>query len=253
VRAASLALLIAGCGRVGFDAPSDGSDVDVASEPDLLVWLPFDDDPTDGADNRGAASTIASCLTSCPAVGNGVHAGAFVFDVASSLRLPRPPTLELTEATVMAWIRLDAVPLPGENFVIAGTAFGTTIKNTWEMFIHTTMNGVGPFVSTGGDANDGPFGSGPYVAILWTPPLGTWVHLAMTWKAGATQRIVIDGTTRMTDATFTVVYDTHDIVIGADEQMGGVENHWRGAIDDFLIIGRELSDAEIQSLAAGPS
>ena len=47
--------------------------------------------------------------------------------------------------------------------------------------------------------------------------------------------------------------DAMDIVIGADEQMGGVENHWRGAIDDFLIIGRELSDAEIQSLAAGPS
>lgn len=255
MRTAVLALLIAGCGRVGFDARTDRVDatVDSASTAEVLVWLPFDDDPIDGADNRGTTSTIASCLTNCPTLGTGIHAGAFVFGGIATLRLPRPTALELSEATVMAWIRLDVLPLAGESFVVAGTAFGTARKNTWEMFVYSTTNGTGPFVSTGGDANDGPVGNGPYVARTWSAPIGTWVHLAMTWKAGAMQRIVIDGTTQLTDVTFTVAYDMHDILVGGDEEMGAIQNQWRGAIDDFVIIDRELSDAEIQSLAAGPS
>lgn len=49
--------VFAACGRVGFDPSVTRTDGSLGS--DYLVWLPFDDVPTDGAENRGTASSTA--------------------------------------------------------------------------------------------------------------------------------------------------------------------------------------------------
>lgn len=239
-----LALVIAGCGRVGFDASTDAR-TDATSP--RLVWLPFDDDPTDGADNRGSASTTAACEASCPTLVAGRHDGAYAFDGSQALRLERATELELTEGTVAAWIRSSAPLAADEHRHVGGTAFGDTGTNTWEMFLYRTSTGAGPFFQVGGDANSA-LGDGPYTWTSWTVPDNTWVHVALTWRAQGMQRLVVDGVTVMTNATFKLEYDAHDILVGADEDTA-TSGFWRGAIDDFIIIGRALDDTEIQALA----
>lgn len=245
MRWGTLVVTLAACGRVGFDAGADAEvSVDAAADPSRLVWLPFDDDPADGADNRGTASTTASCIGTCPTLGLGKRGGAYVFG-GGGLRLPRPSELALASGTVMAWARVDVPLADGDIYSLAGIPFGAEAKNSWEVYLHRSA-ASGLTLTAGGDANI-VF----YVEKPWTSPNGTWVHVALVWDTGGIQRLVLDGVTVGEGTSLEGVYDAHDLVVGADEDAGLLVHAWGGAIDDFLVIDRALTNAAILALSQG--
>jgi hypothetical protein len=250
-------VMLAACGRVGFDASGVASDATdgmldtlITSDgatPSLLLYLPFDDDPTDGADNLGIASGTGICTPTCPTSVSGKRGNAYHFNGTNQgVRFPHDARFALQSGTFAAWVLLEVAPTAAGHDVIGGIAYGPVGANTFEMFVYDANPGV--FLSTGGDAN--MFGTGgPYVAQGWSQT-GVWTHVAMTWTAGAMQRLVVNGVTVTTDFTFTTTYDTHDLMIGADEEPGAFEYFWQGSIDEVVLTDRELTDAEIEQLIA---
>lgn len=252
----SLVLTLAGCGRVGFDASSDAASSDSATDtsiaidtqapvPTQLVYLPFDDDPADGADNRGTASTTAACREGCPTLTAGKRGNAYQFDGASGLVLPRSPELALARGTVMAWVRLDALPIPSETFAMVSFPFGATNGDTVEIFIRRDADDV-VRIYAGGDA-----GTELYTLLGWPSPAGVWAHVALVWDQGGTERLVIDGTTRTSAPSLEPTFDMHDLFVGCDADADMFLNPWRGALDDFVISDRALTDAEITAFSQG--
>jgi Concanavalin A-like lectin/glucanases superfamily len=46
-----------------------------------------------------------------------------------------------------------------------------------------------------------------------------------------------------------MVYDDHDVIIGADDDVGAIQVFWPGRIDEVHIFDRALEPAEIAELS----
>jgi len=75
-----------------------------------------------------------------------------------------------------------------------------------------------------------------------------WHHVAATFEASMIS-LYIDGVL-IGSTTGEMVYQANFITIGSD---GGVDNYFKGAIDDFRIYNRALAVSEIQQLYANPA
>ncbi|HEY4178778.1 MAG TPA: LamG domain-containing protein [Kofleriaceae bacterium] len=242
-------LTCAACGRIGFDASGDGGALDIAMTDardmpsDLVVWLPFDDDLADGgADVFGlgyATGAQAMCDQECPTTTAGIHGTAALFGDGLFYRLPDTTNLRLDTGTIAVWIQPVEAPVVPANFQIVGKPYGPTTNDSYELFLES---GIRTFI--GGDSDTG----GPYTGGTYTPALNTWAHLAATWDT-TTARVYVNGIEIANDFAFTKLYDTHDVLIGADADGGPAFNFVHGAIDDLRIYNRALSAAEITALA----
>lgn len=239
--------VLAGCGRVGFSARETGDaggirdDASDAStlDPALLLWFPLDEPMT----NQGMTQSTITCAPACPATTAGVRGTAAAFDGSTTaLRIADRPELHITAGTIALWMRPTALPPQGYAYSAGGTAHGGASLNSWEVYFYNTASGM--LLYSGGDA-----AGGPQANIAWTRPTGTWLHVAASWDGTTRQHLYVDGVEVASDVQFPLVYDGHDVIIGADETNFGIQNRFVGDLDDFRVYNRELSAAEIAQLA----
>lgn len=246
-----LPVLLTGCGWVGLAerGPSDPDAAAIADAPaadadpvasGLLVWLPMDDDPGDGVDNRGTASDRATCSSTCPDLTSAVRGGGLEFDgIDDALRVADDVALHLPTGTLAAWVRPRVAPVAGFQMFLA-KPFGPTSANSWECFFQALTPLV---LGVGGDG-----GAEAYLGTAWVGGVGTWVHVAFTWTASASA-LHVDGVVVSTGTGLVPAYDAHPLVVGADEDDGVVDQFFQGALDDVRIYDRALTAAEVAVLA----
>jgi hypothetical protein len=83
------------------------------------------------------------------------------------------------------------------------------------------------------------------------PSVDAWALLAGTYD-GADIRLYIDGAEIEAFARAGIaVFDGHDLVIGADSNVGGpLGSYWNGSIDELRIYRRALDAGEIAAIYA---
>jgi hypothetical protein len=241
---ACLLILTAACGRIGFDLHSDATNSgdgagDAAPDPSLLAWYPMDDDPSDGAVDASGHGRHAACgaETMCPSTMPGRIGSAFGFDGSGYLRIPHDPGVDgLGAFTIALWMRVSLVSAAGYTGV--GRTVGSTVENSWDL---GTYSGNVPAFCSSADGN-----SNSCDLAVSPAPVNSWFHLAATWD-GATKRLFVNGDAREFGPRM-ILFDTHDITIGCDDENGSLFSCLDGAIDDVRIYDRMLSGAEIRAL-----
>jgi hypothetical protein len=223
-------VLLAGCGRIGFDAvPVD------APAPDLVAWYAFDGDPAGTAVDGTSHQLDGTCspATTCPAAIAGVHGSAVMFDgVDDCFTVPDPGTLQLrTGFTVSLWVMaatvVDGTVISKPLAIGTGASFELVSRPAGLTFF-------------GQDGASETFIMGPVLA------LDTWTHVAISWD-GTTRRLFVDGSEDAEGAS-AAAWDSTPLQIGCDREDGSEDGFFPGAIDDVRIYGRALTGTEIAAL-----
>lgn len=243
----ALLVVIAGCGRVGFDAAvpaADASvDIDVDTLPDAptgaVLHLAFDTAPSGSMVEDSARGHAVSCRTTCPTLVPGVRGNAYLFEETNPdvLLAPYVPDLDPSAGfTLAVWIRMNALP-PGPYYCVLGKPVGAAGFNSHALCVDSTGNAFYHSGTVAGTDNL----TGSAMSIL------SWHHLAMTWD-GATKRGYLDGIPDGTRSV-SVENDTNPISVGADLNSGNPAYPMDGALDEVWVFDRPLDPAEIAALA----
>ncbi|HEY4178777.1 MAG TPA: LamG domain-containing protein [Kofleriaceae bacterium] len=244
MRLVVLSMLLCACGRIGFDASSDGGVMTPDARPlpaGIVAWLPFDDDPSDGADVFGpdyGPGATAACVGPCPVAAPGIVAGAATF-AGGPVSLPDSAALRLGNGSITAWINPTTLPAGSGSESIVGRPYGGMVSDSYELLI-----GSAPSLQAGGDSDTG----GPYVFGNYPAAPGTWIHVAFTWDDSA-ERLYANGVEVVNDVPFTKLYDAHDVYVGGDIDDGTMAAFFDGSLDDVRIYNRALTAAEVLALA----
>jgi hypothetical protein len=247
VRALSLLVIAAGCGRLGFgDAPEvaiDAPEVAVDAAPDAhalvdeaVARYPMDDDPATGV--IGSVQLPTTC-TACPTAAAGHRGGGYRFGGAAAFELPSSTLLGGPQFTVALWFTARSIPgVAGGASMVNKTTDDTVATNPTNILLYNGGNVT--FESTAG-AND-------YLQAL--TPVGTdaWHHVAATWD-GTTKRIYLDGVLSNAIAA-TIVDSPRTIWVGADRDFGVPMFYFDGTLDELQFYDRPLTPAEIALLAS---
>jgi hypothetical protein len=247
---ASLALLAA-CGRENFgeqhDAPvpiPDQRSIDADPRlPGLLAWYGMEDDPSDGtSDDAGGGARVARCITgvSCPTQVAGVRGNAVAFDGTQYLRVSYGAWLATPTAfTIGGWINLDVQV----DQVAFAKPWGASSLDSWGIVAWAPPSTAGTCLETVGAATTAEDACGPTITT------NRWFHVAGRWD-GQVKAIFIDGVKagERTNAPVAMM-DTHDMLIGTDENSGSQAYWFRGKVDEVQVYDRALTDAEIAMLA----
>jgi hypothetical protein len=228
--------LIAGCGRVGFDAVSDAPRVDALEIPDLVAYYPFDDDPSGGIIACTDAASVGTCTPPrCPTLVDGHKNGAGLF-TDGVVTVNNASLVSTAPYTISLWARFD---VPGNYPVLfskpASLATSTNVisvglDESARFFFETTTGGQFQYLQ------------GP------TATTHTWYHVAATWD-GAQKGLFVDGT--MYGAADAAITDSSlPLYIGNDLDYGNPVYPHEGPIDEVRVYRRALSLDEIQQLAA---
>jgi hypothetical protein len=258
VRGAVVLALVAACGRFGFgneptvdaptavdaDAAADASDAatDAPLPAGLIAWWQMDDAPGDGVldDSTGAGHT-ARCVigVSCPTSVPGKHGNAMRFDGTQFARVTYGPWLGTSGPfTYAAWIYVE------QDFdqVAFARPVGSAVGDSWDAVTWSVASASGTCLedADSSGANQATCGG--------NTPLNQWTHVAGRWD-GTTATLFMNGTNVGAKATPVIMFDTHDLIIGSDENTGAPAYQFHGRVDDLRLYNRALTDAEIAALA----
>jgi hypothetical protein len=245
---AALLVLVAACGRYGFDATANADSPAITADADtsglVAEWAmeSVAGDVVPDLTGHGHDAVCSTAAMSCPTVTAGKHGNALRFDgVNDHLTVANAPDLEtMTALTVTAWIWVDSVTA-GQTGCFVNKPLGTGDANSWQ----SCMNGMQQVL----------FYSNTSIAAgvdgLYTNPnslpLAAWVHIAIRWD-GTFKTIWVNGLDLIGDPS-TLTFDSNDIVIGYDMDFGAPSVPFTGIVDEVRIYNRALSDSEIALLA----
>ncbi len=229
----------AGCGRIAFDPPAaEAGDARVdgvtaarcGDEASLVACYSFETG-TDDSSGRGNHGTGPLSL-------EPGHIGqAGTFGPAVSMLVADTTSLEVSHVTVMAWVRLDTLPVDDRSVIIDHNAgFALFVLDTGHLGFAVSA------VTTGG-AND-------------TAPvsLGTWTHVASSYD-GATTSVYRDGVLVATSTNAMgniTTIDTSGTRIGGNlsDSTTTKNEPFVGAIDELGVWNEALPAARIATAAA---
>lgn len=237
---------LAACGRENFDlldSPPTNPDADTRL-PGLLAWYRMDDEPSDGVlDDSSTNGRVARCIAgiNCPTQVAGVRGMAAAFDGTQYARVSYGSWLATSAGySIAAWIYID-----NDQFdqVAFAKPFGPSTSDAWGITTWSAAAGSGTCLETVDDAGGDQFVCGPTLSA------GRWFHVAGRWD-GSTKALFIDAVKvgERTNAPASMI-DTHDVVIGSDENAGMPAYQFHGKVDELQIYDRALTDAEIAMLA----
>jgi Concanavalin A-like lectin/glucanases superfamily len=238
-----LVLLVAGCGRIGFEPGTaartgDAGDRDGSTtlELGLELWMPFEVGAPllDAVTNQLA--TCSSCGTAIPGPRGD---DALALDGTSTcLSVPTAPELQAAEFTLAAWVFYAG----GTSGTVLGKALSSGIANSYELWMRLNITRI-EFQTSTVSINNQDLNSP-------TLQLDRWYHVAGTFT-GTTKRVYIDGTEAASSTPDSpLVFSDQPVRIGCDEDGGTIGQHFSGAIDDVRYYSRALTSAEIAELAA---
>jgi hypothetical protein len=244
-----VAFALAACGRQNFaeqiDAPARDAVVDADTRlPGLLVWYRMEDDLGDGTlDDSSGNARVARCIVgiSCPTQVSGARGNGVAFDGLQSARTSYGPWLATPLAySIAAWLYLDTQI----DQVAFAKPFGNGALDSWDITTWSPASANGTCLETVDATQNSEWVCGPTLSAL------RWFHVVGRWD-GATKALFIDAV-KVGERTSTPVsmIDTHDLVIGGDENGGMPAYTFRGRIDELQIYDRALTDDEIVTIAA---
>ena len=233
--------MVAGCGRVGFDAIEGGApdagdaSADVGPQANLILHYTFDDDPSDGADDA-VGGHPAACDTLCPQSDLGHLDGGFLFNGADeALVIADAPDLRPTSITVATWL----FGVTSSGGTIAAKSYGNGGRESWQLSV-TTQGALE--ICTRTDE------STQRCDAMGNVPPAECHHVAYV-QDGSVHRSYLDGI-RLLEAPVSPRYDGGSLTIGVDLDGEQATGYLRGILDDLRIYDGALSDAEIAGLAA---
>ena len=234
---------------------SSGGDPDSSSggstgepvDPDLLLWLQFDD-PAQPLLDSSVHGWSLQC-DPCPATDASDAQGSVgTFDgVATIATLPWDAVLDTDTWSVALWMRYDT---PGDTTIHTAIArpFGlASFQNTWELFFRDEdVDGATDLVLEVGLATP------PDPQLLSAVELRPrWRHAAAVYD-GATVALYVDGALVDVREAPDLLVDANPVVIGGDIDDDTLVNPFTGALDDVRWYGRALTLDEIAALAMPP-
>lgn len=238
-------VILAGCGRVGFDAVGDGGTVSVdAGAPDGLVA--FYDMETFVSGGAGSSSLLidatgrahmGTCAgTRCPAYTAGHTGMGLTFDgVDDRIDIANAPDLDTrARFTIAVWVNVPGAPL--DFSCLVNKIFGSTNGDSYQLCV--TPDAAMYFGLNGGLVQS---------ATLTIDPTN-WHHVAASWD-GAAMALYIDGGLSGTTPLISDAFDAGELVLGIDVDNGTTIAPFTGTLDDVRIYERVLSPAEIAALA----
>ncbi len=232
VRPVMLVVVLASCGRFGFDPRGDASDLDAPldaspADPSLEALINFEGTTDDVAKGR-----TVSCVGGCPSTDAGSRGQVGTFNGSQCLLVPNAPEFETQSFTVALWFR--ATDLATETMFSKPYMGAMTSMNSVELYKTTTGNVQ--FVTAGSTGT----GAGQFSDELWH-------HVAATY-ASRQVRTYFDGAARAT-ATLTASYAGDSLLIGCDIDIDNVTALFVGQLDDVRYYSRALTATEIAALA----
>jgi hypothetical protein len=227
------------------DAESSGGPVEV--DPDLVLWMTFDDPESPLADASMYAREVSCDLATdaCPTVvaDGAMDLGALFDGTNDLLEVPHDPALETDDGlTVAVRVRNDALSLLPIHTVIA-RPYDILTENSWELFFRD---------DSGDGVNDVVFeiaDPGGQIQLIVTAPVakGEWVRIAAVWTVDSVA-LYFDGVLQTEAPATGMLLDDSSVVIGGDFD-NLVPSHWFvGAIDDVRVFRRALTGAEVAAL-----
>ena len=202
----------------------------------------MDDKPSDGMiDDVGGGGHTATCEvdTSRPTTEVGTHGNAIRVDGTQFARVAYGAWLGTSGPfTYAAWIYVEQ----DADQVAFARPVGADVGDSWDIVTWAVATGAGTCLE---DADAG----GTNQAMCGAhSPLDQWIHVAGRWD-GAVSTLFVNGAQVAQKAMPAVMFDTHDLLIGADENTGAPAYQFHGRIDDLQLYDRALSDTEITVLA----
>lgn len=214
----------------------DGSTTGEPIDPDLLVWLRFEDAPENGQlVNSGTLGGFATCVEDCPDAGYGMAEFGGLDDCLSFASDPA----FAGPITLAAWVWRGADDV-GPGMFLFGKRFGLLEENTWELYFDVleleTIIAVEMY---------GP----PDVDVPVTAPeIDTWVHVVATWDAMGGVRLFLDGELVSEKPLDALAFDDQQLHFGCDDNAGLSEWFFEGAMADVRIYGHVLAQDQIAAL-----
>jgi hypothetical protein len=224
-------------------AADTGSDAGL--DPSLVAWWPCES-LTGGVlpdvTGNGHDGLCASGL--CPGIvaGRVGMACDFESEFPDTIRVPHHDDFNtMSGFSVAVWI----MPRDFDYRSVFAKPVGTGDNNSYQLEFR-----VGPppellFTATPDDM------AGGFLRHSDASLSSGWHHIAGTWD-GTTKRLYLDGTEVATGAQTTMVFDTHDVLIGYDNNFGSPVYFYDGLMDDLRFYDRALSPGEVAALASAP-
>lgn len=218
--------------------------------PDSMVlWLPLDGNANDI--KGGNHGSVIGSGTFVPAVVDQGFKGVS----GSLVKVNDAPNLDITNLTLDAWVRVDAIT-PGRNMAIIwkGDPAGASITTPYAISISGTTS---PATGTPGcvfaTITNGV--TPQYIHSLNPIPVGTgtFTHVAVT-ADGSTLLLYVNGVQANASQVQAVIPYANTRAV----QIGGADipsnSHLDGVVDEVEIFNRALSQSEIEAIYnAGPS
>ncbi len=235
-----MALVAAGCGRLGFDPLAvTAADAPVAQPllpPGAQIWLQMETDPNVTViDSAGNHTSFCNTMTPCPKRVPGVHGFGYQFSGQDITIQPRSDLSPSAGFTAAAWVRLDAYPASN---VACFFAWPFTALND------TFVLGVDPTGKSVYDSEDSAGTSDSFTGLAL--PIGEWHHVAYVWT-GSHKLGYFDGVVRGQATLGIGVDQLAALHVGADDMPPSF--FLSGTLDDVVYYARTLSATEVAQLA----
>ena len=229
-------------GSTGAGESSSGSTGEPI-DPDLLLWMRFDDATGTLVDSSQFGLTGECMGDACPAGVPGAFGEAVTFDgVDDRITVPHGAQFEdLTELTFSAWVQLAAEPTT--TGLIAGKPVGAGIYDSFELFfLYNATNGYATLRFAVSDGAAHSVGVPPPFVV------GRWFNVAGTWD-GTTCTLYVEGLAQGSVACPGYAWSDHPVYVGADSNSGTISSFFGDAVDDVRLYNRVLSAEELLHLA----
>jgi len=205
----------------------------------LVAWWPLDSDGEDVIGSHQGTAQGAGGLFVPSLVGNGFRSGG----QASVIVVPDASTLDLSQFTLDAWIRIDALYSLAMDLVFKGNSAGQDLSSPFAMWVNgsgSAQPGLLGFLVTNGSAEDLIMSAAPL-------PLGQFLQVAATYD-GSVARLYVNGS-QVNSKTMGLVpvNSIHPIQIGGVSE-AAVPNYLNGVIDEVEYFNRALGSSEIQTI-----